>query len=634
MRTSRAPGRAASDERLRRILADVPVTVGRSGLILVAHRHAGHGQRRGPGHRRVDPARAGRHAGGRQYAPRPVRRRAAPRALARAVPGIQGSSRPADVHASSSEAPSVPHEQGRPRLFGRTRHVRRRRLAQGAVRRRGRDPHRRPRRRLAAPGRRGAGDVRRRHRAPTSSTPASASSPTSSGRTCRPTRSTRAPIRWPRRSPGRSSRSSSSRSPSARAPTRSPTAAPARATTRSASTSRPTRLDPGLEVIAPMRVGMGLTRDQEIDYANERGIEIPITKASPYSIDVNLWGRSCETGVLEDPWVTPPPDAYEWTVAPGRRARPGRGRRSSSRAASRSPSTASGWRRSTLVERLHDLGGAHGVGRIDHVEDRLVGIKSREIYETPAATILHAAHHALEGLTLSRDTLRFNRFVADELARLIYDGLWFSALSRDLRSLRRRRRSGSCRARSASGSTTARRSSPGGARRCRCTTRASRRTTRATRSTTPRPSASSRSSACRCGSRRRATAPSASATARPGPGRIRCSTAADLGHGSGAGRRLGARRAPPPWPGGGRPGRRGRRWDPRGPAPTVGTRGRRLGHDSLFGADEPPVGGEAAIDGGGRGDRVAVRRHRHVAELGQAVVGDLGRERQLASGRR
>ena len=87
-----------------------------------------------------------------------------------------------------------------------------------------------------------------------------------------------------------------------------------------------------------------------------------------------------------------------------------------------------------LVERLHALGGKHGVGRIDHVEDRLVGIKSREIYEAPAATILHAAHHALEGLTLSRDTLRFNRLVADELSRLIYDGLWFSALSRDLRS--------------------------------------------------------------------------------------------------------------------------------------------------------------------------------------------------------
>ena len=86
-----------------------------------------------------------------------------------------------------------------------------------------------------------------------------------------------------------------------------------------------------------------------------------------------------------------------------------------------------------LVERLHDLGGAHGVGRIDHVEDRLVGIKSREIYEAPAATILHTAHRALEGLVLTKDTLRFDRLVADELAQLTYDGLWFSALARDLR---------------------------------------------------------------------------------------------------------------------------------------------------------------------------------------------------------
>src|SRR4029079_18297575 len=191
-------------------------------------------------------------------------------------------------------------------------------------------------------------------------------------------------------------------------------------------------LDPGLEVIAPMRVGMGLTRDQEIDYAAERGIEIPITKASPYSIDVNLWGRSCETGVLEDPWVTPPADAYEWTVAPADAPDPvdlvidfegG------------VPVALGGERLGSveLVERLPRLGALHGVGRIDHVEDRLVGIKSREIYEAPAAMILHAAHLALEGLTLTRDTLRFNRLVADELARLIYDGLWFSALSRDLR---------------------------------------------------------------------------------------------------------------------------------------------------------------------------------------------------------
>ncbi|HET9613557.1 MAG TPA: argininosuccinate synthase, partial [Candidatus Limnocylindrales bacterium] len=191
-------------------------------------------------------------------------------------------------------------------------------------------------------------------------------------------------------------------------------------------------LDPGLEVVAPMRVGMGLTRDEEIDYAIERGIEIPITKASPYSIDVNLWGRSCETGILEDPWVTPPADAYEWTVAPSDAPAPvellvefegG------------IPVALDGSRLGPveLVDRLHELGGAHGVGRIDHVEDRLVGIKSREIYEAPAATILHEAHRGLEGLTLTKDTLRFNRLVANELAQLTYDGLWFSALHRDLR---------------------------------------------------------------------------------------------------------------------------------------------------------------------------------------------------------
>ena len=192
-------------------------------------------------------------------------------------------------------------------------------------------------------------------------------------------------------------------------------------------------LDPGLEVIAPMRVGMGLTRDQSIDYANARGIELPITKASPYSIDVNLWGRSCETGILEDPWVAPPADAYAWTVAPGDAPDPVEivigfeGGIPVSLDGEAVPSV-------ELVERLHVLGGAHGVGRIDHVEDRLVGIKSREIYEAPAATILLTAHRSLEGLVLSKEQQRFNRLVADELAQIIYDGLWFSALSRDLRT--------------------------------------------------------------------------------------------------------------------------------------------------------------------------------------------------------
>jgi argininosuccinate synthase len=191
-------------------------------------------------------------------------------------------------------------------------------------------------------------------------------------------------------------------------------------------------LDPGLEVVAPMRVGMGLTRDQEIDYAIERGIEIPITKASPYSIDVNLWGRSCETGILEDPWVTPPEDAYEWTVPASSAPSPAE---VTIEFEGGIPVAIDGQRLDPveLVDRLHALGGAHGVGRIDHVEDRLVGIKSREIYEAPAATILHEAHRALEGLTLTKDTLRFNRLVANELAQLTYDGLWFSALHRDLR---------------------------------------------------------------------------------------------------------------------------------------------------------------------------------------------------------
>jgi len=191
-------------------------------------------------------------------------------------------------------------------------------------------------------------------------------------------------------------------------------------------------LDPGLEVVAPMRVGMGLSREQEIDYAAERGIEIPITKASPYSIDVNLWGRSIETGVLEDPWVSPPADVYEWTVDPGKAPQPVEVVIAFEGGI---PVSLDGERLDpvSLVDRISTLAGQHGVGRIDHVEDRLVGIKSREIYEAPAAAVLHTAHRALEGLTLSKDTIRFNRLVADELARLTYDGLWFSALHRDLR---------------------------------------------------------------------------------------------------------------------------------------------------------------------------------------------------------
>jgi argininosuccinate synthase len=192
-------------------------------------------------------------------------------------------------------------------------------------------------------------------------------------------------------------------------------------------------LAPDLEIVAPMRVGMGMTRDEEIDYAAARGIEIPITKASPYSIDANLWGRSIETGVLEDPWTAPPDDAYDWTVAPS--AAPAAHEIVVSFEAG-IPVALDGERLEPVafVEGLNALAGAHGVGRLDHVEDRLVGIKSREVYEAPAAVLLHAAHRALESLTLGRDSLRFNGLVADELARLTYDGLWDSALARDLRA--------------------------------------------------------------------------------------------------------------------------------------------------------------------------------------------------------
>ncbi len=196
-------------------------------------------------------------------------------------------------------------------------------------------------------------------------------------------------------------------------------------------------LDRRLEVVAPLRVGMGMSREQEIEYAQARGIEVPVTKASPYSIDVNMWGRSIETGVLEDPWTTPPADVYEWTAEPSA-APPAADVTIGFEGGA--PVSLDGERLDpvALVERLNELAGRHGVGRIDHVEDRLVGIKSREIYEAPAAVTLHAAHRALEALTLTKEQLLFNRLVADQLAQATYDGLWFSALQRDLRDYVRR----------------------------------------------------------------------------------------------------------------------------------------------------------------------------------------------------
>jgi argininosuccinate synthase len=188
-------------------------------------------------------------------------------------------------------------------------------------------------------------------------------------------------------------------------------------------------LAPHLKIIAPARE-WGMTREQEVAYAKKH--DIPVPPESDYSIDVNLWGRSIECGVLEDPWNEPPEEIYIMTRSP-----------------KDSPDTPAyvevGFERGvpvsldgknldgvSLIQQLNELAGEHGVGRIDHVENRLVGIKSREIYEAPAATVLLTAHKALEAMTLSREQLRFKERVALQYADLIYNGLWFTAYHQDL----------------------------------------------------------------------------------------------------------------------------------------------------------------------------------------------------------
>ncbi|HEX7225436.1 MAG TPA: argininosuccinate synthase [Candidatus Limnocylindria bacterium] len=193
-------------------------------------------------------------------------------------------------------------------------------------------------------------------------------------------------------------------------------------------------LDPTLRVIAPMRVGMGMNRDEELAYARAHGIDIDLGPGSPYSIDVNLWGRSVEAGILEDPWTAPPEDAFAWTVNPA--DAPGQATEVVIGFSNGIPVSLDGRKLDgvALIDELNRLAGSYGIGRIDHVEDRLVGIKSREIYEAPAAVVLHQAHDAIEGLTLSRELLAFKRGVADRFATLAYDGLWFSELARSLRA--------------------------------------------------------------------------------------------------------------------------------------------------------------------------------------------------------
>jgi len=190
-------------------------------------------------------------------------------------------------------------------------------------------------------------------------------------------------------------------------------------------------LAPELRIVAPLRE-WDMDREAEIAYAQKHSIPVAATKQSPYSTDENLWGRSIECGVLEDPWQEPPADVYAWTKSPAEAPdRPAYVEISFEQGL---PVSLDGREVDpvSLVKRLNELAGEHGVGRVDMVEDRLVGIKSREIYEAPAAVTLLAAHEALEALTLSKEQLRLKVRIAQEYAELIYNGLWFTAHHQDL----------------------------------------------------------------------------------------------------------------------------------------------------------------------------------------------------------
>ncbi|AKP79781.1 Argininosuccinate synthase [Priestia megaterium Q3] len=190
-------------------------------------------------------------------------------------------------------------------------------------------------------------------------------------------------------------------------------------------------LNPHLEVLAPVR-DWKWSREEEIEYAKEKNIPIPINLDSPFSIDQNLWGRSNECGVLEDPWAAPPEEAYDLTAS-----------------LENTPDTADvveiefvegvpvalngqSYTLAQLILELNEIAGKHGVGRIDHVENRLVGIKSREVYECPAAMTLIKAHKELEDLTLVKEVAHFKPVIEKKLTEVIYEGLWFSPLTNSL----------------------------------------------------------------------------------------------------------------------------------------------------------------------------------------------------------
>lgn len=191
-------------------------------------------------------------------------------------------------------------------------------------------------------------------------------------------------------------------------------------------------IDPSIKIIAPWREWDLKSREDEMEYAAAHGIPVPVTKAKPYSMDRNLWHCSYEGGVLEDPWHQPNEDMFQLTVSPEKA--PDKPEYVEIEFERGCPVAVNG--RSldpvALLVLLNELGGRHGVGRVDLVENRLVGMKSRGVYETPGGTIMYAAHRELEYLTLDRETLHYKELVASKYAELVYYGLWFSPLKNAL----------------------------------------------------------------------------------------------------------------------------------------------------------------------------------------------------------
>lgn len=191
-------------------------------------------------------------------------------------------------------------------------------------------------------------------------------------------------------------------------------------------------LAPELKVLAPLRTWEFKSREEEIAYCEKHGIPVSATKKNPYSIDENIWGIAIECGILEDPMVEPPQDAYQRTVAP--EDAPDKPTYVTVEFREGVPVGLDGKKMDgvSLIEKLNEIAGANGVGRMDLVENRLVGIKSREVYEAPAAVTLHFAHRELERLTLDKEVFHYKVKLADDYATLIYNGLWFSPLKQAL----------------------------------------------------------------------------------------------------------------------------------------------------------------------------------------------------------